>query len=67
MRRLDSMTTPPLANGKDYRVGDCREVLSDISDESIPLIMTDPPYEDAAEPLWLWLADFAKRVLAPAL
>jgi hypothetical protein len=65
MRRLDSMTSPALPNGKDYRVGDCREVLSDIEDDSIPLIMTDPPYEDAAEPLWEWLGAFANRVLIP--
>jgi DNA modification methylase len=40
-------------------------VLSDIEDNSIPLILTDPPYKDEAERLWLWLAAFAQRVLIP--
>jgi hypothetical protein len=29
----------------------------------VPLILTDPPYGNAAEPLYRWLADFATRVL----
>jgi hypothetical protein len=49
----------------DYRVGDCREKLADIPDNSVALILTDPPYEDSAEPLWQWLGSFAKRVLVP--
>jgi hypothetical protein len=65
MRRLDSMTAPPLQNGMDLRIGDCRVVLSDIADDSIPLILTDPPYEDGAEPLWQWLGEFANRALVP--
>ena len=47
MRRASaqsSMTAPRIAHGMDYRVGDCRVVLSDIADDSIPLILTDPPY-----------------------
>jgi len=55
----------PLANGIDYRIGDARMVLSDIADNSVPLILTDPPYGDTAEPLYEWLADFAARVLVP--
>lgn len=65
MRRWDSLTSPPVENGLDLRIGDCRVMLSDIEDESVPLILTDPPYEEAAEPLWEWLGAFAKRVLIP--
>lgn len=47
------------------RIGDCREVLADVPDDSVPLILTDPPYGDDAEPLYQWLAEFAARVLMP--
>lgn len=36
-----------------------------IEEASVPLIMTDPPYDKAALPLWADLARFAKRVLRP--
>jgi hypothetical protein len=49
----------------DLRVGDCRKVLSDILNNSVALILTDPPYADDADPLFKWLADFAMRVLMP--
>jgi hypothetical protein len=64
MRRLDSMTAPSV-NSMDLRVGDCRLALTDIEADSIPLIMTDPPYEESAEPLWRWLAAWAETVLIP--
>jgi hypothetical protein len=65
MRRLDSLTAPALHAEKDYRVGDCRAVLSDIENDSVALILTDPPYGGTAEPLYEWLAEFAARVLVP--
>jgi hypothetical protein len=37
---------PIVDGGFDYRVGDARVVLADIADNSIPLILTDPPYKD---------------------
>jgi ParB-like chromosome segregation protein Spo0J len=43
--------------------GDFRTL--DIEDFSIPLILTDPPYDRAALPLWMDLADFAARKLRP--
>ena len=49
----------------DYKIhrGDCREIQTKIPDESIDLIMTDPPWDDVA---WLdWLGFVAKRVLKP--
>jgi len=47
----------------DFRLGDFREVLADIPDNSIDLILTDPPYPEEYLPLWEDLAIFAKRVL----
>ena len=35
------------------------------SSSSVSLILTDPPYEEAADPLFAWLGDFAARVLIP--
>ena len=32
----------PLPDGMELRIGDCRVVLSDIPDNSVPLIVTDP-------------------------
>lgn len=28
----------------DYRIGDCRELLKEIPDESVRLVVTSPPY-----------------------
>ena len=28
----------------DYRIGDCRELLKEIPDESVNLVVTSPPY-----------------------
>jgi hypothetical protein len=64
-RRLGSLTAPPIESGMDLRIGDCRVMLTNIADASIPLILTDPPYGDAAEPLYRWLAQWAERVLIP--
>jgi hypothetical protein len=49
----------------DLRIGDCRKVLADIAPNSVPLILTDPPYGNDAEPLYQWLAQWASRVLIP--
>jgi hypothetical protein len=67
LRREASLAALPIDGGLDYRVGDCREVLVDIADNSIPLILTDPPYgmKPEAELLYRWLAEFAARVLIP--
>jgi DNA modification methylase len=64
-RRAASRSALPIADGFEYHVGDCREVLADIKDESVALILTDPPYGNEAEPLYQWLAKFAARVLIP--
>jgi hypothetical protein len=62
-RRAASRAAPPIA--PEFRIGDCREVLADIAAESAALVLTDPPWGNASEPLYRWLADFAARVLVP--
>jgi hypothetical protein len=64
-RRNASRTAKPLADGMELRIGDCREVLADVPDNSVPLILTDPPYKAEAEPLYRWLAEWSARVLIP--
>src|SRR5215472_11153137 len=64
-RREASRNAPPLPDGAEMRIGDAREVLADIPDNSIPLILTDPPYGNEAERLYEWLSEFADRVLMP--
>jgi hypothetical protein len=64
-RRLDSMTAPRIQSGMDLRIGDCRQVLSDIAGNSIALVLTDPPYGNDAEVLYDYLGALAARVLVP--
>ena len=51
--------------GLDLRTGDFKEVLGDIEDESVSLILTDPPYVEAATHLYGELAEWASRKLKP--
>ena len=51
--------------GLDLRTGDFKEVLSDIEDESVSLILTDPPYVEAATHLYGELGEWASRKLKP--
>jgi hypothetical protein len=64
-RRAKSRSAEPLPDGMTLRIGDCREVLADVPDNSVPLLLTDPPYGDEGVQLYRWLADFAARVLIP--
>jgi hypothetical protein len=64
-RREASRNAPPDPHGPDLRIGDAREVLLDVPDNSVHLVLTDPPYGDEAEPLYNWLAEWSKRVLIP--
>jgi hypothetical protein len=64
-RREVARAAPPLPAEVERRVGDCREVVADIASDSVPLILTDPPYGGPSEPLYRWLAEFAARVLIP--
>jgi len=47
----------------EIRHGDFREVLADIPDQSVKLILTDPPYGKNYLSLWDNLGKFAARVL----
>jgi hypothetical protein len=62
-RRRQSRAASPIA--PEFRVGDCRAVLGDITPDSVALILTDPPWADSALPLVRWLAEFASRTLMP--
>lgn len=46
-------------------VGDCRELARLIPDNSVDLVFTDPPWEDDALGLYVWLAQESRRVLRP--
>jgi DNA modification methylase len=63
LRREASRAASPIPDGMDLRIGDAREVLAEIADNSVALLITDPPYGNEAEPLYEWLAQFAARVL----
>lgn len=63
--RKEAISETALPSSVDLRLGDFREVLADIPDNSIDLIFTDPPYPREFLPLWGDLARFAARVLKP--
>jgi hypothetical protein len=46
-------------------IGRFQDVASEIADESVDLIFTDPPYDRDSVPLYSDLADVAARVLVP--
>jgi hypothetical protein len=64
-RREASRASMPIPGGMDLRIGDCSEVLANIPDNSVALILTDPPWTRRAEPLYEWLANFAADKLIP--
>jgi hypothetical protein len=64
-RRARSRNAPVLADGIDLRIGDCRLVLADVPNNSVALVLTDPPYGDESAPLYEWLAAWSARVLIP--
>jgi hypothetical protein len=61
-QEADSMPDTP-APSVDLREGDFREVLSDISDDSVGLIFTSPPCDQDSLPIWKDLSAFAVRIL----
>jgi hypothetical protein len=65
LRREASRNAEPLPDGRELRIGDCRKMLADIPNDSVALVLTDPPYTFEADLLWHWLAEFAARVLVP--
>jgi hypothetical protein len=65
LRREASLAALPLDDGFDYRVGDARVELASIPDNSVALVLADPPYGTEAAPLYRWLGEWAHRVLRP--
>ena len=69
IRREERETTKPILKGVyegiQIRRGDFRKVLADIPDQSVDIILTDPPYTQEYLPLWDDLGAFAARVLKP--
>ena len=56
-----------LGGGIDVRLGPFQQVLGDVADESVDLVLTDPPWQWDTETLQLWddLGAFCARVLKP--
>jgi len=63
---VDPPQRTTLGDGIDIRLGPFQEVLADVGDESVDLVLTDPPWQWDADTLQLWddLGAFA-RVLRP--
>jgi len=65
IKRLKQHLTKLPENIKiDLKLGDFRELIKEIPDNSIDLILTDPPYSEHF--LWLALGKEGKRVLKPS-
>jgi hypothetical protein len=64
-RRQVLAEAPILEDGYEYRIGRAQDMLGDIKEKRPPLILTDPAYEKAADPLFDWLFRFANDVLPP--
>lgn len=64
-RKRHSRAAATIPDGMDLRIGDCRDVLRDVVDDSVALVLTDPPYPEESEPLYRWLAEWSARVLVP--
>src|SRR5262249_31481965 len=54
-----------LPEGYEILTGDFRQALSGIPDDSVALVLTDPPYDADSVPLYGDLAEHAARVLKP--
>ena len=67
-KRAELETQPDLPPDDRLEVwtGDFRELANQIPDDSVDLILTDPPYKREHLPLWRDLAQTAARVLKPS-
>lgn len=65
LREIERRTREPAEGDPVIREGDFRTELADVADDSVSLILTDPPYAETALPLYDDLAEFAQRKLVP--
>jgi len=66
VKRLGLKPADPInVDGTAIVTGDFRELGQDVSDNSVALIFTDPPYDRKSLPLYEDLFDLASRVLIP--
>jgi site-specific DNA-methyltransferase (adenine-specific) len=65
--RVEAVAGPSehVGDGWELRTGDFREVLADMADQSVDVVVTDPPYNNDGVPLYEPLGAFALRVLKP--
>jgi len=66
-RERQKLSLQPMTEG-DIRVilGDMREELSRVANDSVSLVLTDPPYPAEYLPLWQDLARISARILKPS-
>jgi len=66
-REIVMANVPADTSGPGWRMylGDFRDRLAELPDNSVDLILTDPPYPEEFQPLWSDLAKHATRVLSP--
>ncbi len=73
-RKREEECAAKIATGHDVKLplllslkaGDFREVLKDVSANSVDLIFTDPPYSEEYINLWNDLGEVAARILKPS-
>jgi len=51
----------------DLRLGDCRDILPQLQDNSVDMIFTDPPYLDSNGWIWPFLGEQGSRLLKPGM
>lgn len=64
-RNKERLTAPVHVAVDGLILGDFRELSAAIPDESVELVFTDPPYDDASAPLYADAARIAARILKP--
>lgn len=65
-REENNNATPIKLEGTiEVRQGQFPEILADLTDNTVDLILTDPPYSKEFLPLWKQLFSFAARTLKP--
>jgi 16S rRNA G966 N2-methylase RsmD len=64
-KRRQALANQPVIDDPTIWHGDFRELGSDIPDNSVDLIFTDPPYDEKNIPLYGDLAELGARVLKP--